>query len=373
MPAYPYGVQPVYAWPEPVATPAPDPALRTFHAALANRAYAPVKIVALGASTVDGVGVTAWGRALLDRLAVNLRVTYPISGVTGGAGFIPAQPTTPAIPGYPVTPGGGTSYATTTPGWANRSLQLTATGNSLTFTFTGTSVGIAYGQYTGGGTANVVIDAAAPIALVTNGATTDRFRMWNSGGLTRGAHTVTLTWVSGPVYIRGFFAFDQDENSGIHIYNGGRAGWTSTDYAAPAAQLQWSFGITQAQPHLVLIDLGRNDYTSAPQVGSATVRANLLTIIGVVRANCTTNPSIVLYETQRIGGPINGEQWPQYRAMYESVAAADPMVTCFDLGLRHLPPQDDNTLGLYNTDITHLTDRGHQNVADYLAAFLAPR
>lgn len=48
---YPYDVMPDYAFPpepEIAAAALPDPALRTYHAALANRAYARVKIVAMG-------------------------------------------------------------------------------------------------------------------------------------------------------------------------------------------------------------------------------------------------------------------------------------------------------------------------------------
>jgi lysophospholipase L1-like esterase len=349
------------------------PALRTFHAALGNRAYAPARIAALGGSTIDGVGVTAWGRGVTDRLAATLRAAFPVPGIAGGVGFVPALPTTPAIPGFPVTLGGGAAANFTSIGWAGRTVGITATGHTATFTFSGTSVGIAYGQYAGGGTFTVTIDGGAPVTVNTAGATTDRFKMWNSAALTRGAHTVVVTWATGTNYLRGFFGYDQDEAAGIQVYNGGHAGWTSNDYAAAATLTQWSYGITQAQPHLVLIDIGRNDYTATTQIPSATMRANILSMISNVRASCSTNPSFVLYESQRIGGTIAGEQWPAYRAAYEAIAAGDPMVTCFDLGLRHLPPQDDNTLVLYNTDLTHLTDRGHQNVADYLTAFLAPK
>jgi hypothetical protein len=297
------------------------PGLRAFHAALAGRYYAPCRIVGMGASTFQGEGSTVWGRDILNRLTANLRTRYPVPGIAGGPGMIPAM-----------TPQAGsliTQYPTVLSGGAT------------------------------------TVNAAS--------TTTDRFKVWSSPALTRGAHTVTVTWATGGItYVRGFIGYDQDEAAGIHMYNGAKAGVQSTDMEVEGPQ--WSYGIAYAQPALVLIDLGRNDYYWNPQGTSANLRTRLLSIIATLKSNTTVDPSIVLHMTQKVGGSVVGaEPWSNYRAVYEGIAAADPTVTVFDLGLRQDEPQTTNALGLYQSDLQHMTDKGHANAADHLAAFLSPR
>jgi hypothetical protein len=64
-------------------TTGPNPALRTWYAALANRHYAPAKLVAIGSSSVEGQGATVYGRHYVDMLVGKLLAQNPVTGVTG--------------------------------------------------------------------------------------------------------------------------------------------------------------------------------------------------------------------------------------------------------------------------------------------------
>lgn len=345
--------------------------LRTWRGALNRRTIAPARIVAMGSSTVEGQGTSAYGKQMLDQLVERLRSYYPTPGVRGGIGFVPpAQYVSGGIPGYPaVMSGGATLETATSPGWASRSANLSAAGHTVTFTLASiTGFQLTYGQFGGAGVFSYSIDGGTAVQVNGANATTDRFKSTAIIPVARGAHTITVAWVSGTVYLRGLMAYDQDEQAGIQYWNGGTAGSTSTSYQTSNAQ--WIHAIAAIQPHLVLLDLGRNDYTAGTQISPATMLSNLQSIISLVRANCQTDPSFAVYVTQRLGGTIAGTQWDQYRAAYQALEA-DLSVRLFDLQPRQVqPPQTDNSAGLYLGDLTHLTDKGHSAVAEDLFRFL---
>ena len=350
-------------------------AMRTWYAALANRAYAPAKIVVLGGSTTEGYGATVHGRQLYQQLLTRLRCWYPTAGATtGGAGLIPPVSLAAGMT-YPAVMAGGAAASLAYGGWGHRSAIIqTAAGQTITYTVTCTDFEIVFSRYSGFGHFTYSIDGGAPVDVNTAGATS----RWVSTGVisagASGSHTIVIAWASAnPVIIRGLIAYDGDTASGIQMYDGGHSGYTSTDYRAIT---ETAGGVTAIQPHLVVVDLGRNDYGTTPQVSPATMRTNIETLLTAVRGACTTAPSIVLYMSQRLGGaivPTPTYSWDDYRAAYVALAAAATDVSIFDLSTRQAEPSVSNTLGLYNGDVTHLSDKGHSSVADVMAAFLSPR
>jgi lysophospholipase L1-like esterase len=352
----------------------PAVALRTWAAAFANRHYTPAKVVAIGSSSVEGQGATVYGRHYVDMLVGKLLAQNPVAGVTGPGTYTSAYPRTNGVGSYPATYGGGTITSTSAPGWAFKTVELLAAGNTATYTFTGTSVGVVYGQFSGGGSFTATIDGGTPVTVNTNNATLDRFKVWTSAALTRGAHTLTLAWVSGRSLIRGYYAYDGNETRGFQLTNGGNYGYTTTAYQGGATPdvSQWISGIATTQPHLVLIHFGTNDY--ANNLGSATFRTNLQYLVNVIRTNCTSDPSFVLVAQPRASVASASEPWSAFVDAMKATAAADPKCTVVDLSTWVTSPFDDgDPLGLWNADNTHFEDKGHSLVADVLAAALVPR
>ncbi len=355
--------------------------LRTFHQALANRHYAPCRVALIGASTGEGVGVTAYGRHYFNRLRDLLRARFPVAGVAGGENYVGAwgAPAEGALPAYtwPVARSVGTGNDNST-GWALKATALSGATQSLTYTFTGTSVQVWYSQYGGGGNFTVAIDGGAASPVNSSGST-DRNAKWVSGALSVGSHTIVVEWASGnpnPAYIHGFAAFNGDESAGIHFYNGAQASKTTTDFVSNSAE--WAPRLATIQPHLVLIPLGINDFSSS--IPSATTLSNLQSIIATVRSNTTTNPSIVVVKSTRVTAGTFAEPFANYQAAWQAVASQDTGgyagssgVALLDLAVRQVSPVTDNTFGLFNSDLTHYTDMGASLTAESMAAFLSPR
>ncbi|MFD1365764.1 SGNH/GDSL hydrolase family protein [Actinoplanes sichuanensis] len=307
--------------------------LLTWHAALANRRYAPAVVAVLGSSSSEGVGASGHGRGYVSVLTENLRTAFPVAGAPGGDNYVAAWGT-PRW--WPVT-GGGTRVNTA--GWGLKAVDLGGPGESLTYTFAGTSV-----------------------------------RVWHEGSpeIVVDGRTVV---VRGPGRIHGFATFDGDEEKGIQVYNGGHGGRTSGDFASrPAA---WAPRLRSMQPHLVILQLGVNDWRIG--VSAAEMKRNLVAIIATVRANTVTSPSFVIYGTPRVGADHRVQDYTGFTEAWREIAAEDTGgpggasgVAYFDLAARQLSPSSDNHHGLYCEDLVHMSDRGAAFTADALLSFIRP-
>ncbi|WP_157410659.1 GDSL-type esterase/lipase family protein [Actinoplanes rectilineatus] len=343
--------------------------LLTWHAALADRRYAPAVIAVIGSSSSEGVGVTGYDRGYVPVLAQNLRTRFPVPGAAGGDNYTAAW----GRPGrgytWPVTGSGGTPGAKA--GWGMKTLTLTAAGQTVSHRFTGTGVQVWHSAQPGGGTFAVAVDGVTVAAAVTTGAPlADRDATWSSGPLPAGAHTVTVTCLTPGVELHGFATFDGDESRGIQIYNGGHGGFTSGDFARGADA--WAPRLASIRPHLVLLQLGVNDWRSG--VPAATIKADLRSIIATVRENTPTDPSFVVYGSPRVAPTAKAQEYAWLNKAWREVATEDERgaVAFFDLSTRQPAPSQDNTLRFYNDDLVHMTDRGAAFTADALTAFLSP-
>lgn len=343
--------------------------LGTWRLALADRHYNPARTMLISSSSGEGNGATAWDRGYYQVFRDRLRERFPVTGVTGGRGFLPAYVNHTTHPG-PLTVTGGTTTMDPTQllGFGLKSVNLSNATYNVTATFTGTGCDILYGQYTGGGTFTVTVDGGAPATVASTGAT-DRFKRYAVTGLTPGAHTVVIAWTTGgSVFIRGVYAYNGDENRGIHFYNGGKSSVTADTYATQLAQ--WSYAVTTVQPHLVILDIGRNEENA--QMGSAFMRSRIEAIIAGVRANCATDPSFVQVLFPEVAGITGTRTEPHsaYDAAWRAIATNDPKVTLVDLTTVIPSPVTDNTPGLFLGDLTHPTDRGHSFIAENLLRVL---
>ncbi|MEU4626449.1 GDSL-type esterase/lipase family protein [Actinoplanes sp. NPDC023801] len=356
--------------PARAASPTAALPLLSWHAALANRRYAPAVVAVLGSSSSEGVGATGPGRGYVPVLAETLRAAFPVAGVAGGDNYVAAWGT-PRW--WPVTMSGG-AVRSKTAGWGLKAVDLVAAGQSLTLTFTGTSVHVWYSAVPAGGAFSVSVDGAVVAAISTAG--TGDAASWRSGPLAPGRHTIVVTAAGGgPVRVHGFATFDADEDRGVQVYNGGHGGRTSGDFAEGAAA--WAPRLRSMQPHLVILQLGVNDWRSG--VPAAVMRQNLQKIIAVVRANTTTEPSFVVYGPPRVGADHRVQDFAHFTEAWREVAAEDTGgpgggsgVAWFDLAARQLSPSSDNRLGLYCEDLVHMTDQGAAFTADALTALVRP-
>lgn len=350
-------------------TGARDLPLLAWHSALASRRWAPAVIAVLGSSTSEGVGVSSYGRGYPHLLADNLRTAYPVPGATGGDNYVPAWGT---MSQWPVQ---ATGRRVRSGGWGLKSLTQSA-GQNATYTFRGTAVEVWFAAHPGGGEFAVSIDGIVHATAVgTASASIDRNARWLSPPLSPGSHTITVTCLSGPVSLHGFATSDGDENRGIRLYNGGHGGRTSGDFAAGADS--WAPRLRTIQPHLVILQLGVNDWRSG--IPASTMKTNFTTIIAAVRRNSATSPSFVIYGSPRVGSGSPAQDFTTYSQAWQEVAHEDTggpggssAVAYFDLAARQPAPAVDNTLSLYNTDRLHVTDRGAAFTADALATFLTP-
>lgn len=335
-------------------------ALRTFWAALAKAGTSPVDVLCIGTSLTEGADATAPGKRWVELLRDLLRARYQPAGVVGGEGYVPAHYQTPAIPDRFTGAGSLSGY-----GLGRRSVSLTA-GQSRTLTFTGTGCDILYAKGTTTGSFTWAVDggaASAPISTVDAAGPLGGFAV-SVRGLAAASHTLVIAHASGgSAVIEGAMVYNGDETKGIRLWEAGHSGYTTEDYLTTVdnSAKTWAQSIKATNPDLVVIDIGANDEKPAAGITPAQFAINVAALIARVRANCTTDPTIVLvgvWARISTGDGITTEaQWTPYFDALKAAAAADPKVEFLDLWDRFGPNGGAMTLGLLS-DQTHVTDAG---------------
>lgn len=340
--------------------PPPDPLARAVRA-ISTQDFAPARIVVLGSSTTEGQGATR-----LDRRYV--RVLESLLRRRPGGMFRPAGRSYPCQDD-PVRLSEGAVNAHSRPalsiGWAGRSVALTSRTSLVEFDFAGTSVQVVYGRYPGGPELTFTVDGFAQ-TVATDGPL-DRWVTWTSPNLPAGPHTVRVH-SSGTAdgFLRGFRSFNGDERNGVHVYEGGRSGWTTADYLA--AEPQWGDGIAAIGPDLLVLQLGAND-VSASRAPEA-MRDDIVAIVRKAQARQPENPaSVIVVGSAQTTGSLPTETFRQlYVAMWQQ--AAEQVGGVF-LDPSDVLPSPGTTGSLYGSDNVHLRDEGHAALG-YLIARMLP-
>lgn len=341
----------------------PTSALRRITQALAGQDVAPAKIVFLGAATTEGAGVTTWPRRFVSQFPDLVRKRASVGGFTP-----PMAATT--ITDFPVVASGGAVAATSngaySTGWAGRSAVLVSDTSKLAFSFTGTQLKIFYAQLAGGSSFTVKIDGAVVATVSTSNVTVSRWVQWSSLILTRGSHSVEIQRTgggTGVAYIRGMQWHDNDENSGVWVYDGAHAGWKASDFLANEAE--WGPALNLIAPDMLVVRLGQEDFAG----GRTTIQAksDLLAVIDLAQARQSIPASLVIMAPSQNGGSLDTTVWAAWQAMWKDIAA-----------LRNGVYIDESTVlpspGLlnsaYNFDALTFNDKGHATLAVLLALFL---
>jgi lysophospholipase L1-like esterase len=346
-------------------------ALEHWSNAVANRNSQPATWVAWGDSFTEGQGASKRSDRWIDEALGSLRSTYPTTGVTGGAGYLPSFYATygPDSTWMPFTSSGGSHIWEYWGGsLGNRIVNMSA-GGYETFTVTGTSVDILYSQGAGG-TFSYRVDSGAPVSVSTSGGYDPSSHVHVSFA-TPGTHTVTITGVSGTSYLEGLMVYNGDESKGIRLYDAAHTGAT-TDHFTSSMWDQAEITAT-AKADLVTIALGANDYLSGSET-PAGVTANLQGMIDSIRSKASTHsthqPSIAVVVPWNFSayGTINGYTWGDFADAIRDVAAADSSVALLDLTSTGSPAGVGG--GLYASDGLHPSDSGQAAVSAAATSFL---
>lgn len=349
--------------------------LLPFYATLAGRNSARCIIAQIGDSITEGSYATALGVSDTPaRLQSALRTRFPVAGVAGGRGWIPAgNNTTSATPLFTLagTPGQFTGW-----GPSFQFVNLNSATTKATVTLTGTSFDILCIQQSGQGVGYYKIDGGTAVTFNTSGSTVDAAKVVSQAALTAGSHTVEIGWSSGgPVYLEGVWEYNQDETKGINVVRGGYSG-SSTGTWLGGGGYQWN-AIQSLNPALIVIQLGTNDAnTAGANLSSAQYKTNLQSMITNLRAAATTPPPIVLslvHQPSTTTGVTLREPWANYATAAQSIANGDSAVVFVNHSIRMPAGGATNTYSLYSADGVHPSDRGYSFIAETFAAVYAPR
>lgn len=347
-----------------------DRALRTFRAALADADNSPVDIfVGPGDSGTEGYGSTSIAKRFVSVLADELRAGHQPAGVPGGRGYVDPLNSV-GFPDYPITTLNPAGVFTI--GLGRQSLALWNPTQTITINDTFTDLDILYTgmQGTGSGYFSYTVDGGTPVYVDTgNKDVSHAGYTYRIGGLSHGSHEVVISGVTTTVasIIEGVMIYDGDADRGIRVWEGGANGATATAYAPP--ELLWAQSLQAVHPDLVVLPIGSNDFARGET--AADTKARIEAIIGSIRANVDTDPSIVLLAYPARTDTTGTEDWDAYLAMYDQIAAADPDITVFDTGPL-FAAQRSTGPSLISADEVHPTDAGYQLIGSALAAFLAP-
>lgn len=348
-------------------------ALRTWFAALADRENNPANIVIVGDSMTEGQATSiVWGQRYVDRLRAGIRARYPVSGVTGGVGYISTTNGLLDSSVFPVVHV-GTVNTNSQSGPKKRSRNFNGSGMTTTWTVTGTAIDLMYWRGTGTGTISYSIDGGAATNVDTSGSAASGTLLRISLG-SAGVHTVTVAWVSGSFnYVEGIIVYNGDETKGVRLHECGRSGISAYQWDQVNHELtsSWSRAVGVAlDPDLLIIALGINDY--AQLVTKAAYKSAIQSMIADIRSNTTVDPSIMLvsFPTSSAAGLA---PFSQYADAMEEIANEDPEICTAHLGATYgrMPNVSGDTLGLYS-DTTHFSVKGHAMFADLLLPIIAP-
>lgn len=338
--------------------------LRKFQIALGSRDVAPVNIwFGPGDSITEGQGATTVARRWQARAAAAIRARFPVAGVTGGAGAVPAfyEATTIGQPGTT----SGTVVKQTSLGMGGRAYAI-APGGYIEWTVTGTSVDIVYALVPNSSDVTVSVDGTdvASFPTTTAGATTDgKLYRVTFGSAGQRVVRVRPTHASNYARVCGIVVYNGDETKGVRFYDVSKFGTTSGFWAGGGADGNSLTALAAAMPpSLVVMTLGANDY--ATNVAPATYKANMLTTIAKIRAG-GVSPSFLLMGIYLRGGTYT-YPWADYQTAMREVADADLDISYIDLEAR-MPAVTGDTLGLYS-DTVHLSDKGNGLVAGIVEA-----
>jgi hypothetical protein len=343
-----------------------------WQALLASRHYAPVAVGCIGDSFTGGFnpGLTSWEQTWPLVLANMVTARYPVVGLaTYGRGCLVPKVNSNLTLDYLAVSGPGSPLAVPGYGFNLATYDISNGGGcTLTYSLVGDTAVLCYANQPGGGTFSYKVDAGAATNQSTAGGAIADNQFIEVALGARGAHTLTIAWVSGgPTWFDGVLEYNGDINAGCQFFNMGSADSTAANWAG------WNPGMFAAVFMTgAMIEVGAADWLNG--TSPASFQASLTALIAHIRAAMGTPINYLLVvPPQPQGAPASGSAtWQQFvNAMYAvSAAAAD--VDIIDFTLR-MPVSNGagGPYGLYASN-GELTNWAHSEVADTLCAYLGP-
>lgn len=342
--------------------------LATWQRALDDRADEPATWLAVGDSLTEGQGASSRATRWLDLARDDLRERFPVDGVEGGAGHLPARfavygPDSP-WGSWQSSLDGSARLDTSTPALGQRALDLAA-GTTITYPVTGDAVDVWWTP--GGGEATVTVDDGEPVVVDTaagaGGASPDGALVTTVDDLDPGEHEVTVTAV-GDVALEGLTAYDGDRSAGVTTVDAARSGATTPEVLAELPGL-----VARAEavsPDLVTISLGIND--AATGRSPAQVGADLTTLVEALQ-DVGSSPSVVLLGEFVPGTSVAGALPRPLDEYTDAVRGVADATGSAYVGLEDALPED-GLDDLLAADGLHPADPGQRLVADLLVRTL---
>lgn len=357
-------------------------AMMPWRAALANRAASRCDVVFLGDSITEGQHATSETLRFLAGMRSGLRARFPFPGQpTGGRGFLGVATSGESSFTWPAVLAGSPAAGTTL-GPKSQFVNLSSGSTTVTYSLTGDSADIFWTQVPFGGTFGWKVDSGSVTSVSTNGGSIVDGKVTHISLGSAGAHTLTLSWVSGgTASMTGVVEYNGDFSSGIQTHDAGHFGWATSSWVSvlsggatgPAA------AIASLTPNLIVITLGVNDQFA--NVAPATFQSNTQSIISSLKAQLTAPyPAFLL----NMLPPRSGQSgytygWAPYVDAAWNVASLDTSgvggtsvvsVADFTQGPRMLGADTDTYGNWQSGDLVHPSNQGHQVIADQLLEFL---
>jgi lysophospholipase L1-like esterase len=357
---------------DPICVGGTPGALDHYRAAIGADASTPADVLFLGDSLTEGYYASSDATRWIELTRDALRTAHPTSA-PGGVGFVPAFHSSPGLANrwtYGSTRRGvpAPTFTSPTEGLALRAANLTADGQYAELTFTGDRIWVAYTQGPTRGSLAISIDGGRAVTVNANAATPRSGRMWVSGPLTAGAHSVRVTPVvvkrqptnvllDGAMVFAGDGGATPDTGRGVRMWDHGRGGATASWFTSMPAGAHDA--VDWIRPDLILIGLGANDVKA---MTAEQYRAALTTIVDRYRSGYDgappTDASIALWVEPNRSDVAPATWRPFVDAMY--AVARDRGLAVLDLD-RRLGPV---TAGPLWADVIHPTDAGERAIAD---------
>jgi len=351
----------------------PSKALLPFYAALADRDTNPCDILVCGDSISEGQAASTVTARWLDKLATRMRTAFPVAGVAGGSGFVPAWYAFP-LAGQAFTASGYTINDTSR-GLGRRSVNLgnlAASGGPGKLTITRRCTGFTVYTARAATGVNIVVDGGAPItSAVGSGIPVQATTVT---GLTAGNHTIEITKNGAEgtsVYCHGVMFYEGDETKGIRFWDGSKSGTRAEHFAlangATGTDLWADMLANAVTPDLVVMGWITNDYIAVTPAAYETHVRNFITL---VRSRTAGVPVLLMPMFER--NAANGlAPWGDYLLKLQTIAADTPNVAYIDLGER-IPKLSPDSAGLLS-DGVHPNDKGYSFLADTILGAIRPR
>jgi lysophospholipase L1-like esterase len=343
-------------------------ALKKWYMSVAQRNARQVKVAVTGNSNWEGTGATNYNERFPLALQENLRARLQPRNIIGAVvPNIHLSGSTPLPANLPYTVAG--SAAGSQYGLGGRGFKLVS-GTTLTIPFTGDRTIIHWNRAGGGGIINIVLDGGAPVIIDTYYNSGNLHTVWDSGALTRGAHTLVLTRDASTaggrdIYLDDVEIFDGDYTAGIRVYDCARHGVTANGLYT--SQGGWDLEYMALAPwDLVIIGLGENDTA----LTKAQYKIEIQGVIAWHRSKGITAPFILVHgpKPSQYGQAI----WDDFRDAEREIAESDSEVAAIDL-CNIIPGKSNDTLGVYaGADTTHHSSAGQAWRADLIAKILLP-